>query len=453
MEPVRKFKIIVNSKECGTCSGATPSAVAKKVVKKLCGNSSKVVKFSLKECKRGCERICGPYQGRMEKLDRQYKRDGKKITHRVVCGKVRKMRGGALSSNNFIKGEHGEFKFDKIGLRPHIFFGEVEVGNQRYYKYVIFNNEHFGGNKKTCGFNELKINGESISIVPITGKKIVGEKNNNQQQSNNHNNTGNSNNNNTNYEQNKRNLLSLLKNLLYCEKLTDYKTIRRTIYELLKNTDDLFDILGIPLNFFERDYLPEVITAEGDCVPTGFYKLLPEKIDDFLSMHPNYLHLKPDYITAETTSSKRPNFFKRKVYYTYSDKYKYIYFSKKKDSEYYNIAIVCDENNTIYIGIYNKSSGIVKFYPIDKNIFSRFTYPSDFIDLVYLYYPYIHNRYYPVTVNPNTNLAAVIKVLEFYCEYISSTIKTKDGLIYINEYIEQIKILQQKQEQRQRQQQ
>jgi len=94
MEPARKFKIIVNSKECGTCSGSSPSAVAKKVVKKLCGNSSKVVKFSLKECKRGCERECGPYQGRMEKLDRPYTRSGKKITHRVVCGKVKKMRGG-----------------------------------------------------------------------------------------------------------------------------------------------------------------------------------------------------------------------------------------------------------------------------------------------------------------------------------------------------------------------
>ena len=99
MEPARKFKIIVNSKECGTCSGATPSAVAKKVVKKLCGTSSKVVKFSLKECKRGCERVCGLYQGRMEKLDRPYKRGGKTITHRVVCGKVRKMRGGTLGED------------------------------------------------------------------------------------------------------------------------------------------------------------------------------------------------------------------------------------------------------------------------------------------------------------------------------------------------------------------
>ena len=99
MEPTRKFKIIINSKECGTFSGPTPSAVAKKVVKKLCGKSNKTVKFSLKECKRGCEKVCGPYQGRMEKLDRPYKRGGKTITHRVVCGKVQKMRGGELGQD------------------------------------------------------------------------------------------------------------------------------------------------------------------------------------------------------------------------------------------------------------------------------------------------------------------------------------------------------------------
>ena len=104
MEPTRKFRVIVNSKECGTCSGSSPSTVAKKVVKKLCGNSSKVVKFSLKECKRGCERVCGPYQGRMEKLDKPYTRAGKKITHRVVCGKVKKMRGGLHQNiNKYLK--------------------------------------------------------------------------------------------------------------------------------------------------------------------------------------------------------------------------------------------------------------------------------------------------------------------------------------------------------------
>jgi len=474
MEPTRKFKIIINSKECGTCSGPTPSAVAKKVIKKLCGTSSKVVKFSLKECKRGCERVCGPYQGRMEKLDRPYKRGGKTITHRVVCGKVKKMRGGALSSDNFIKGEpDDEFKIDKIGLRPHIFFGEVEVGNQRYYKYVIFNNEHFGGNKKTCGFNELKINGESISIVPITGKKIVGEKNNNQQQSNNHKNTGNgnnnnrpseniqnnnqqqSNNNNTNYEQNKENLRSLLENLLYCKKLTDYKTIRITIYKLLKNRYNLFDSLGIPSDFFERDYLPEVITAEGECVPKGFYKLLPDKLEDFKSERPGHSTDIRTEVIAETNASKRPNFLKRKVYYTVYESKKYIYFSKKQDSEYYNIAIVCNENNTIYIGIYNPRTGIVKFYPIDKDIFSRFTYPSDFLDLIYLYYPYVHKKYYPqidMKLDPDINLILVIKVLEFYSEYISSTIKTLKGVIDINDLISKISNLKQIQENKQRKQ-
>ena len=154
MEPARKFKIIVNSKECGTCSGLTPSAVAKKVVKKLCGTSSKAVRFSLKECKRGCERVCGPYQGRMEKLDKPYKRDGKKITHRVVCGKVRKMRGG----------ENKEAKYVLILCHPKPVSGTFSPD------YIL--NNHFYG---ICGiykglFEEYHLSGEpefhTIDILP-----------------------------------------------------------------------------------------------------------------------------------------------------------------------------------------------------------------------------------------------------------------------------------------------
>ena len=151
MEPARKFKIIVNSKECGTCSGATPSAVAKKVVKKLCGTSSKVVKFSLKECKRGCERVCGPYQGRMEKLDKPYKRDGKTITHRVVCGKVRKMRGGNL--DELLNKYHVEKKetdknfkieiYSTKGTRGvhstyYVFLGNITLDDNNYFEYIIY---------------------------------------------------------------------------------------------------------------------------------------------------------------------------------------------------------------------------------------------------------------------------------------------------------------------------
>lgn len=160
MEPARKFKIIVNSKECGTCSGATPSAVAKKVVKKLCGTSSKTVRFSLKECKRGCERVCGPYQGRMEKLDRSYKRDGKTITHRVVCGKVRKMRGGReLKIQDFEKREgDDDFRIDnKIGMEPYIFFGSINYLGYDSYNYAIFCEKSFGG-KVVIRENSLPLN-------------------------------------------------------------------------------------------------------------------------------------------------------------------------------------------------------------------------------------------------------------------------------------------------------
>ena len=169
MEPARKFKIIVNSKECGTCSGPTPSAVAKKVVKKLCGNSSKAVRFSLKECKRGCERVCGPYQGRMEKLDRPYKRDGKTIIHRVVCGKARKMRGagpGFFDLDIFFEFEfekqdpNSDFKFESFASRPYIFFFpklQKKYMRKSWFRFAILNNEFFGKNK-TISILGLKFN-------------------------------------------------------------------------------------------------------------------------------------------------------------------------------------------------------------------------------------------------------------------------------------------------------
>jgi len=163
MEPTRKFKIIVNSKECGTCSGATPSAVAKKVVKKLCGTSSKVVKFSLKECKRGCERVCGPYQGRMEKLDKPYTRAGKKITHRVVCGKVRKMRGGReLVAEDFSRPETSDmFHIEEIDRKPHVFFGGKY---NKPFKFVVFNIERLKLlGKKSVGIDVLE--GDDVNHV------------------------------------------------------------------------------------------------------------------------------------------------------------------------------------------------------------------------------------------------------------------------------------------------
>jgi hypothetical protein len=190
MELVRKFKIIVNSKECGTCSGPTPSAVAKKVVKKLCGTSSKVVKFSLKECKRGCERECGPYQGRMEKLDRPYKREGKTITHRVVCGKVRKMRGagsGFFDLDTFFEFEfekqdpNSDFKFESFGSRPFIFFFpklQKTYMGKSWFRFAIFNNETFGKNKTISilglKFTDLENNKNlSNDVDPSSIRKFI----------------------------------------------------------------------------------------------------------------------------------------------------------------------------------------------------------------------------------------------------------------------------------------
>jgi hypothetical protein len=186
MEPTRKFKVIVNSKECGTCSGSSLSAVAKKVVKKLCGSSSKVVKFSLKECKRGCERVCGPYQGRMEKLDKPYTRDGKKITHRVVCGKVKKMRGGVHPNiNKYLKNVDLIKKFikelfnycnDTTKNRKVIFFPRYIKGliNLYWYNIVpILNNASDNLENRTISEESLNIFKRRINDLMKDKKSLV----------------------------------------------------------------------------------------------------------------------------------------------------------------------------------------------------------------------------------------------------------------------------------------
>jgi hypothetical protein len=396
MEPARKFKIIVNSKECGTCSGSTPSAVAKKVVKKLCGKSNKVVKFSLKECKRGCERVCGPYQGRMEKLDKPCKRNGKMITHRVVCEKVRKMRGGRDLKLDDFKVDDGEFKFERIGLRPHIFFGEkINVNGKQYHSLVVFNIE-LTGESKTCGFNQLKIENQSnTSVVTITENEII--------------------------INNEQYLLSLLKHLLYCKKLTDYKTIRRTIYELLKNKSSdnmsLDKKLNIPEDLFKRNYLPEVMTADVICISSDFYMKLPKDENKFKKPESDdKINEYGAELNSENTKSvfKKPNFLKKVGYVSHIEKENYIFFSNKKDSEYYYLAIFSISDT--YIGIYNPNKKIVKFYPIDIKHFSRLMYPSNFIELVSILFPF---KYRGNCIN------TALKLLYFYQKYISTKIKMK----------------------------
>jgi hypothetical protein len=80
----------------------------------------------------------------MEKLDKQYKRNGKTITHRVVCEKIqiKKMKGGiALNAENFkIIGKKldGDFGFDTFWTKPCIFFKK----NLLDFEYAIFNKSH-----------------------------------------------------------------------------------------------------------------------------------------------------------------------------------------------------------------------------------------------------------------------------------------------------------------------
>ena len=383
MESSRKFKIIVDSKECGTCSGLTPSAVAKKVVKKLCGSSSKVVKFSLKECKRGCERVCGPYEGRMEKLDRPCKRGGKTITHRVVCGKVRKMRGGRdLRVEDFrVNNELINFrvnnllfyvKFDEIGLRPHIFLGPINLDEGLYYEYAIFNNEHFGGNTKTCGFSKLQIYDGIPKIVSITGELFVNEGTN----------TG-------NQRIRDRNIMlikSLISLLVSYKYRNDYKTIKKELKKLVtpknqttNNLQEYPTICEFSCNSkgerymlwtkyyrsYITDYFSSIISELKEYKVNNITDLFKKKTDDIQS----YTHKKSMFSSLTCYYSL----------YLLKNNESLILFSKNENNEYYYLAFIYNED--VYIAIYDSDNKIVSCYLADRRKAIIEYYPTDFSDI------------------------------------------------------------------------
>ena len=139
MEQIRKFRIIIHSKEFGTCSGLSQILVAKKVVKKLCKKSKKVVIFSLKECKYGMNnKIYGPYQGYMEKLNKPYKLNGKLITYRAICEKVKKMKGGIIIGKG-LEGHvlHPNINMQSQGLVSKLFYVK-ESNESDVEKFTLF---------------------------------------------------------------------------------------------------------------------------------------------------------------------------------------------------------------------------------------------------------------------------------------------------------------------------
>jgi len=182
MNEVRKFRIIVDSKELCTCSGSSPGSVAKKVVKKLCEGSKKIVKFSLKECKRDCKKVYGPYQGHMEKLDKPYKRNGKTITHRAVCEKIqiKKMKGGKdLGVNDFkVLGDkpfRSEIKKKFFKKEQLLFFDVIaNVSDRKFYQYVGIKDT---SKKVTFKRHEITFDGkhliEAIEITNIDSNILI----------------------------------------------------------------------------------------------------------------------------------------------------------------------------------------------------------------------------------------------------------------------------------------
>ena len=348
MESARKFKIIVNSKECGTCSGPTPSAVAKKVVKKLCGKSNKVVKFSLKECKRGCERVCGPYQGRMEKLDKPCKRDGKTITHRVVCGKVRKMRGGlGLNARDFKKRERDpDVKIDEIGLRPHIFFGDERKNDGRDnvvndYRFVMFNIEHYG--KKTVGFKDNKLRDVSFDFLL----------------------------------KNYRELIEYLQSEILSQSSDDnkYKTIKRYLEpHRYKLTDTITD-----RNFYILLMRGSLKNMKNTIKSQTLQNSINEGIKQYLP--------KPELFEKQTDDSVITCNIKRtrnqsEMHAYYFIKNGFIFFSNNKNDEYYNFLLFF--NDEYYIAIHDVEKNAIVCYPLTDETYytSKKMYPENFDDLL-----------------------------------------------------------------------
>jgi len=335
MEPARKFRIIVNSKECGTCSGPTPSAVAKKVVKKLCGKSNKIVKFSLKECKRGCERVCGPYQGQMEKLDKPCKRGGKTITHRVVCGKVRKMKGGlGLNVSDFKKRERDpDVKIDEIGLRPHIFFGDERKNDGRdnvvnNYRFVMFNKGYLIN--KTVGFKDNELRDVPFDFLLKNYRELI--------------------------------------EYLQSEILDQYPGVNkyRTIKRYLKQhiTDKLTDTI----------------------TDTNYYFLLEQILYRKNRAIKQYLP-KPELFEKQTDDSVITCNIKRtrnqsEMHAYYFIKNGFIFFSNNRNDKYYNFLLFF--NDEYYIAIYDVEKNEIFCYPLTDETYytSKKMYPENFDDLL-----------------------------------------------------------------------
>ena len=467
MEPARKFKIIVNSKECGTCSGPTPSAVAKKVVKKLCGTSSKVVKFSLKECKRGCERVCGPYQGRMEKLDRPYKRSGKTITHRVVCGKVRKMRGGALSVHNFRKrDDDGDFKPDTDFFKPVIFFGKIDVTEGEnevtieYYEFAIFNKKHRGGPvgilqlvKNNDNILEVKIDIEHIFDTPAARNNNATARNNNATARNNNaaarnnNNAAARNNNNAAAQNNNaaaRNNNNAAQNKLKEElkKLYEFLKQDKTKYKRIRGF--ICDILNID----ENNNIPEIFKSEIPTdLPEGFdyipYVAYKQQIDDFdetkfcESLPKTIKYFKPDNPPSNIKEFNIPEIISDSVKREYklnnlkTRAYAYINIPHKNDKKNFTLhfsitkedfGVALRYNDIIYIGIVynNNDKNVVIFYPI---LIEYNKTPE--IDLIYLVYYLFFIIIIPDLLYDQLYKNYKYVLHNFYYNYISENIKCK----------------------------
>ena len=142
----RHFTVVMGGKEHGLYVSSTPSSAARKAVTKLCAaNKSKKVEFSIREITQGSKKkTYGPYSGYIEKLKEPIELKGRVIKYKPVAklsGKKGVMKGGTLTSNDFIVDDSYElnYKYEPSFFgTDKLFFGpKIKYSEKTYFPYLL----------------------------------------------------------------------------------------------------------------------------------------------------------------------------------------------------------------------------------------------------------------------------------------------------------------------------
>jgi hypothetical protein len=170
--PLKKYKIIVDSKHFVNMKGFSPAEVAKKAAGKILEKSNRIIQFSMIEIKNGKIRN---YKAHKENLIRPYKKNGKLITCRIIVKKITKHTGGGeaeILSQIYEKEEFTEEDREKIKAEmfiENIFIDETKTHYDPYNLTVIMKKLITQGNEagfESCDFLELGENDPIFKFFP-----------------------------------------------------------------------------------------------------------------------------------------------------------------------------------------------------------------------------------------------------------------------------------------------